>query len=240
MELNKVYLGDCLEVMKDIPNKSIDMILCDLPYGTTQNKWDIAIPFELLWERYERIIKDTCAMVFTGQSLFSAKLVLSNEELYRYSLIWEKTKAGGFLNANRMPLQSHEDILVFYKKLPTYNPQMQEGKPYIKKAITDGDGGNYGRFERVGITKVNDGIRYPKSIIRISNDNHGSLHKTQKPVALFEYLIKTYTNEGDLVLDNCAGSGTTGVACRNLNRNFILIEKEQEYVDIINKRLNLN
>jgi site-specific DNA-methyltransferase (adenine-specific) len=237
-EQNGVILnGDCIELMGKIPSKSVDMILCDLPYGTTHNKWDTIIPFTELWYQYERIISDHGAMVFTGQSLFSAKLVLSNEKLYRYSLIWEKTKAGGFLNAKRMPLQAHEDILVFYKKLPTYNPQMQEGKPYVKKAITNGDGRNYGKFDRAGTTNNNPGIRYPKSVIKISNDNHNSVHPTQKPVELFEYLIKTYSNENDIVLDNCAGSGTTSIACKNTNRKWICIEKERKYCDVMIERL---
>ena len=156
-----LYNGDCLEIMKNISDKSVDMILCDLPYGTTHNKWDSQIPFDKLWSEYERIIKDNGAMVFTGQGLFSARMIVSNEKLYRYSLIWEKTKAGGFLNARRMPLQAHEDILVFYKKLPTYNPQMEEGKSYIKKAVTNGDGSNYGKFERIGQVNVNNGERFP-------------------------------------------------------------------------------
>jgi len=235
--IDQIICGDCLEVMKEILDKAVDMILCDLPYGTTACKWDSVIPFEPLWEQYNRIIKDNGAIVLTGQSLFSAKMIVSNEKMYRYSLIWEKTKAGGFLNARCMPLQSHEDILVFYKKLPLYNPQMQEGKPYIKKAITNGDGKNYGKFDREGITNVNDGIRFPRSIIKIKNDNHNSLHPTQKPVALFEYLIKTYTNEGDLVLDNCIGSGTTAVACLSLNRHFIGIELSPEYCEIAKKRI---
>jgi site-specific DNA-methyltransferase (adenine-specific) len=237
MEINKVYNQDCLIGMQNIPDKSIDMILCDLPYGTTQNKWDSVINLHSLWEQYNRVIKDSGAIVLTGQVSFSAKLILSNEAMYRYTLIWEKTKAGGFLNANRMPLQSHEDIIVFYKRLPTYNPQFEEGKPYIKKAVTNGDGGNYGKFERVGQINVNDGKRHPKSVIRVSNDNHNSLHPTQKPVALFEYLIKTYTNEGEAVLDNCMGSGTTAIACINTNRNYIGFEKEEKYYNIIQERI---
>jgi site-specific DNA-methyltransferase (adenine-specific) len=229
--------GDCLDWMSKIPNQSIDMILCDLPYGTTQNKWDSVIPLELLWEQYNRIIKDNGAIVLTGQSLFSAKLILSNELIYRYSLIWEKTKAGGFLNANRMPLQAHEDILVFYKKLPSYNPQFEEGKPYTKKAVTNGDGSNYGKFERIGTVNVNDGKRFPRSVIKISNDNHKSLHPTQKPIELFEYLIKTYTDENMTILDNTAGSCTTAVAAENTNRKWICIEKELEYCEKSRKRL---
>jgi len=237
MELNVVYNEDCLEGMNRIDDKSVDMILCDLPYGTTQNKWDSVIPLDKLWNHYDRIIKDNGAIVLTGQSLFSAKMILSNEKMYRYSLIWEKTKAGGFLNARRMPLQSHEDILIFYKKLPLYTPQMEEGKPYVKKAITNGDGKNYGKFVREGTVNINDGTRFPRSIIKIANDNHDSLHPTQKPVELFEYLIKTYTKEGDIVLDNCMGSGTTAIACMNTNRNYIGFELDKGYYDIILERI---
>ena len=237
LEINKIYNEDCLEGMKHIDDKSIDMILCDLPYGTTHNKWDSIIPLDKVWEQYNRIIKDGGAMVFTGQGLFSVNLIKSNEQYYRYTLIWEKTKAGGFLNAKRMPLQAHEDILVFYKKLPTYNPQMIEGKPYTKKAVTNGDGKNYGKFDRVGTVNINDGTRYPRSVIKISNDNHGSLHPTQKPTLLFEYLIKTYTNENEIILDNCMGSGTTAIACINTNRNYIGFEKDTTYCDLANKRI---
>jgi site-specific DNA-methyltransferase (adenine-specific) len=244
LELNKIYNEDCIgeNGMCFIPDKSVDMILCDLPYGTTQNKWDNIIPFESLWKEYNRVIKDNGAMIFTGQSLFSVNLIKSNEKYYRYTLIWEKTKAGGFLNAKRMPLRAHEDIIVFYKKLPTYNPQMVEGKSYIKKAITNGDGKNYGKFDRVGTININKGMRYPRSVIKISNDNHGSLHPTQKPVALFEYLIKTYTNKGEIVLDNCMGSGTTAIACMNTKRNYIGFEwcpddPHDTYFKLANKRI---
>lgn len=234
---DKILQGDCLELMKDIPNGSIDMILCDLPYGTTQNKWDSVLDLIEIWEHYTRIIKDNGAIVLTGQSVFSASLIMSQPKLYRYTLIWEKTKAGGFLNAKRMPLQAHEDILVFYKKLPNYNPQMEIGKPYTKKAVTNGDGKNYGKFDRVGQIAVNDGKRYPRSVVKFSNDNHGSLHPTQKPIELFEWLIKTYTNEGDVVLDNTAGSGTTAIACLNTNRHFIVMEQDQKYYEIMCNRI---
>ena len=192
----ELWKGDCLELMNNIPDKSVDMILCDLPYGTTHNKWDSVIPFESLWKHYNRIIKDNGAICLFGQGLFTANLICSNKKMYRYDLIWEKTKAGGFLNARRMPLQAHENISIFYKKIPIYNPQMEIGKPYTKKSVTNGDGKNYGKFDRVGKTAVNDGTRFPRSVIKISNDNHKSLHPTQKPVALCEYLIKTYTNDG--------------------------------------------
>lgn len=229
--------GDCLELMCSIPDKSIDMILCDLPYGTTQNKWDSVIPFNLLWCQYRRIIKDNGAICLFGQGLFTANLICSNKEMYRYDLIWEKTKAGGFLNARRMPLQAHENISVFYKKLPVYNPQMEAGKPYIKKAVTNGDGKNYGKFDRVGEIAVNEGTRFPRSVIKISNDNHKSLHPTQKPVELLEWLIRTYTNENETILDNCMGSGSTGVACINTNRKFIGMELDNTYFEIAKKRI---
>lgn len=231
----KLLQGDCLELMKDILDKLIDMILCDLPFGTTQNEWDKAIPFEPLWG-YNRIIKDNGAIVLFGQGLFTAELACSNKEMFRYRLVWEKTKAGGFLNARRMPLQAHEDISVFYKKLPTYNPQMEAGKPYVKRAVTNGDGGCYGKFDRVGQTNINNGTRFPRSVLRFSNDNHNSIHKTQKPINLLEYLIKTYTNEGDIVLDNCMGSGSTGIACLNTNRDFVGMELNEEYFSVAKTR----
>ena len=233
----KLYKGDCLEVMKLIPNGSIDAIITDPPYGTTACKWDSVIPFDLMWEQLNRIIKPNGAIVLFGQNTFTFKLGLSNEKMFRYTLTWEKTKAGGFLNAKRMPLQAHEDILVFYKKLPTYNPQFEEGKPYTKKAVTNGDGRNYGNFDRVGQVSVNNGKRYPRSVVKFSNDNHGSLHPTQKPVALMEYLIKTYTNENETVLDFTFGSGTTGVACMNTNRKFIGIEMDENYFEIAKNRI---
>lgn len=238
--MNEITLwnGDCLELMCNIPDKSIDMILCDLPYGTTQNKWDSVIPFNLLWCQYRRIIKDNGAICLFGQGLFTANLICSNKEMYRYDLIWEKTKAGGFLNARRMPLQAHENISVFYKKLPVYNPQMEAGKPYIKKAVTNGDGKNYGKFDRVGEIAVNEGTRFPRSVIKISNDNHKSLHPTQKPVELLEWLIRTYTNENETILDNCMGSGSTGVACVNTNRKFIGIELDNTYFEIAKERIS--
>jgi len=234
---NQVIKGDCLEVMKEIPDKSIDMILCDLPYGTTACKWDTIIPFEPLWEQYKRIIKDNGAIVLTASQPFTSALVMSNPDMFKYALVWDKVKGTGFLNARKQPMRNHEDILVFYKKSPVYNPQKTTGHTR-KKSFR----GKHLQTEVYGKMKndyqYDSTDRYPRSIQVFSTDTqNSSLHPTQKPVALFEYLIKTYTNEGDLVLDNCAGSGTTGVACKNLNRNFILIEKEQEYIDIIHKRL---
>jgi len=235
MEKNKIYQGDCLELMKQIEDKSIDLILCDLPYGTTRNKWDSVIPLEELWEQYERIIKPNGAIVLTAVQIFASQLIMSRQNLFKYDLIWKKTIASGQLNVNKMPLRLHEHILVFYKKQPTYNQQMTKGTPYTinRKATYKGEGYN----KQTDSYKENTGFRHPTSVLEFSNPRIKGGHPTQKPVALFEYLIKTYTNEGDLVLDNCAGSGTTGVACKNLNRNYILIEKEPEYIDIINKRL---
>ncbi|MCI7555070.1 MAG: site-specific DNA-methyltransferase [Tenericutes bacterium] len=226
--------GDCLEVMKDIPDKSIDMILCDLPYGTTRNKWDCAIPLDKLWEQYERIIKDTGAIVLFSQTPFTQILGVSNIKLLKYEWIWEKDNGTGFLNAKKMPLKIHENILVFYKKLPTYNPQMRTGfKPY--KCKQGRHSTNYGSYEQGHITESN-GERYPIDIIEFKKDS--GLHPTQKPVALLEYLIKTYTNEKETVLDNCMGSGSTGVACINTNRNFIGIELSEEYYNIAVRRIN--
>jgi site-specific DNA-methyltransferase (adenine-specific) len=232
----KIMQGDCLERMKEIPDGSVDAIICDPPYQKTQNKWDSIIPFDLMWEQLNRVIKPNGAIVLFGQNSFSFKLGLSNEKMFRYTLVWEKTNGGGFLNANRMPLQAHEDILVFYKKLPTYNPQFEAGKPYTKKPSTNSYGGNYGKHNKIGT--VNEGVRFPRSVIKFSNSNYGSLHPTQKPVALMEYLIKTYTNEGDTVLDFTMGSGSTGVACKNLNRNFIGIEKDPQYFETASERIS--
>jgi len=233
--MNRVLEGDCLELMKDIPDKSIDMILCDLPYGTTACKWDTIIPFEPLWEQYKRIIKDNGAIVLTASQPFTSALVMSNPDMFRYEWIWEKTMPVGYLDANRKPLKCHENILVFSKTTSVYNPQFWFSKPYKK----DGRGSDATQYRKVDkkIVDNKDGRRFPLSFIKIPNSNHGSVHPTQKPVALFEYLIKTYTNEGDLVLDNCAGSGTTAIACLNTNRSYILMEKEPKYIKVINKRI---
>ena len=225
--------GDCLELMKDIPDGSVDMILADLPYGTTRNKWDSVIPLEPLWEQYERIIKDNGAIVLTAQTPFDKVLGASNIQMMKYEWIWQKTESTGFLNAKKMPLKKHENILVFYKKLPTYNPQFTTGTPYSykKEGISSS---NYGDSKGTKLIK-NSGKRYPVSTITFKKDK--GLHPTQKPVALMEYLIKTYTNEGDTVLDNVMGSGTTGVACKNLNRNFIGMELDEEYFEIARERI---
>ena len=225
--------GDCLEIMKDIPDKSIDMILCDLPYGTTRNKWDSIIDLTELWYCYERIIKDNGVIVLFSQMPFTTELVHSNLKLFKYEWVWQKENGTGFLNAKKMPLKIHENIEIFYKKPPTYNPQMRKGfKPYSQ--MSGRDSSNYG--EQVRVRTVNDGERYPIDVIEFKRDKE-KLHPTQKPVALLEYLIKTYTNEGDLVLDNCMGSGSTGVACINTNRNFIGIELDKKYFEIAKKRI---
>ncbi|GLI82534.1 methyltransferase [Rossellomorea marisflavi] len=233
IEINSIYNEECLSGMAKIQNKSIDMILCDLPYGVTnQNKWDQIIPFDKLWEQYNRIIKDNGAIVLTAVKPFSAMLIMSNPKMYRYDIIWKKNKSTGFLNAKKMPLRSHEEILVFYKKLPTYNPQKTEGhKPANTYTKNTSDGSNYGRT-KTGISGGGQTDRYPTSIIDIkvmNNDDPDKWHPTQKPVELFEWLIKTYTDEGDLVLDNCMGSGTTALACINTGRNFIGFELDTEY-----------
>lgn len=231
--------GDCLEKMKEIPDKSIDLILCDMPYGTTsKNKWDSVISFTDLWGAYNRIIKDNGAMLLFGQPPFSSVLIASNIKNFRYEWIWQKTLPQGFLNSNRMPLRATENVSVFYKKLPTYNPQMRDGKPYNKGIRKANCTTNYGDFGET-VAKNETGKRFPINILSFSNGNHKNiLHPTQKPVALLEYLIKTYTNEGDTVLDNCMGSGSTGVACVNTGRDFIGIELDDNYFQIAEKRIN--
>ena len=233
-----LYQGDCLEIMKQIKDKSIDMILCDLPYGTTKCKWDVVIPFDKLWEQYNRIIKDNGAIALFGSEPFSSKLRISNLRMYKYDWIWKKTKAQGFLNSKKMPLKDYENICVFYKRLPVYNPQgiiygnfqNDRKSKYIKGEDI------YGKEKEFGISHMSN---FPKQIIEFSNPSgKGQLHPTQKPIELLEYLIKTYTNENDLVLDNCMGSGSTGVACKNLNRNFIGIEMNENYFNIAKERID--
>lgn len=215
--------------MKEIDDGSIDMILCDLPYGTTQNKWDSIIPLDKLWEEYRRIVKNNGAIVLTSHELFTARLMLSNTQDFKYKWIWVKSKATNFLNAKKQPLRKYEEVCVFYRKQPTYNPQMINGEPYDKGIRKNQLSGSYGDFEPVRVKS--NGERYPIDLIYFKTaESEGKVyHPTQKPVKLMEYLIKTYTDEGDLVLDNCIGSGTTAVACINLNRNFIGIEKDKDY-----------
>lgn len=237
--INEIRQGDCLELMKEIPEKSVDMILCDLPYGVTQNKWDSVISLDNLWEEYRRIIKDNGAIVLTGQDKFSAKLMLSNEKMHKYNLVWNKELKSGFLNANRMPLRVHEDILVFYKKLPCYNSQKTEGKRNHSKGLMKTDvNNNYGKYGKIDNLEKLGSMKHPLSILSFQKPHPSkSIHPTEKPVKLFEWLIKTYTNEGDLVLDNCVGSGTTNIACLNTNRNCIGMEKDENYVKMAKERM---
>ena len=226
--------GDCLELMSQIPDGSVDMILCDLPYGTTQNKWDSVIPFGPLWLEYKRICCG--AIVLTAAQPFTSALVMSNAAWFKQALVWKKNVASNFLNANRQHLMRHEDILVFSARQPTFNKQMTAGKPYTqKRSGHDDTGDNYGSIAQRTDT-VNDGARNPISVLEF--DREVGLHPTQKPVALMEYLIRTYTNEGDVVLDNCMGSGTTGVACMNTGRQFIGIEMDAGYFEIATARIN--
>lgn len=247
IELDNIYLGDCLDIMPQIPDKSIGMVLCDLPYEVLNKsnhhaQWDRMIPFEPLWEQYERIIKDNGAIVLFGSGMFTSDLMQSNRKLWRYNLIWDKGRATGFLNANRMPLRYHEDICVFYKSLPTYHPQMEDlngrepnhpqghGKHNEKNQC-------YGKVNRINPTYTDK--KHPRSIINIKavHCSEGQFHPTQKPVDLLRYLIRTYTNPEDVVLDNCAGSGSTCIAAIREKRRWIGIEKNEEYYQIAKKRI---
>ena len=244
MKLNNIYCGDCLSILPSFPPKSVDMILCDLPYGTTACKWDTIIPFEPLWEQYKRIIKDNGAIVLTASQPFTSALVMSNVKMFKYTWYWIKDKPSNFLMGKKQPLRYVEECLVFSKGIPLYNPQMQprEEKDKRKNKLTS----SLLKNENIGINEKTDKYQdrlksglndfiYPRNYQKFNNRTDG-LHPTQKPVALFEYLIKIYTNEEDLVLDNCAGSGTTGVACKRLKRNYILIEQEEKYCKIAEKR----
>src|SRR5574344_31049 len=232
--------------MKNIDDKSIDMVLCDLPYGTTACKWDVIIPFEPLWEQYKRIIKDNGAIVLTAIQPFTSALVMSNPKMFKYEWIWEKAVGSNFAVLKYQPMKEHENVLVFSKESHNYypikEPRKGNGNERIKhnyNELKSKTGEANGSLKNIGkIEKYNE-LRNPSSVQYFNNrEQSRGLHPTQKPVALFEYLIKTYTNEGDLVLDNCAGSGTTAIACMNTNRNYILIEKEQKYYNIIQDRIN--
>lgn len=239
--------GDCLELMAQIPAASIDMIFADLPYGTTNCDWDIKISFEELWQHWNRIAKENAAIILTGQQPFTTDIINSNRKNFRYEIIWEKTQKLGFLDANRKPLRAHENILVFYQKLPTYNPQkyyIGDEKKRTKATPQDNRYDGYGANK--GNTYTYTGYRFPHSVIKISNWN-GALfgntdkatkHPTQKPVELLDWLIKTYTNEGDTVLDCVMGSGTTAVSCRKNNRHFIGIEKKKDFYDVAVSRVS--
>lgn len=245
---NRILCGDCLEIMNDIPDNSIDMILCDLPYGTTQNKWDSIIPLDKLWKQYHRIIKDNGAIVLTSQGIFTAKLILSNEKYFKYKIVWEKSKSTNFLNVKKQPLRKHEDICIFYKKQPYYNPQMREGKAYDKGIRKDQLTGSYGDFKPTEVKS--SGGRYPVDIIYFKTaESEGEVyHPTQKPIELGRYLIKTYTKEGAIVLDNTCGSGSFLVSAVLEHRNFIGIEKNHEvhlfkkkeidYIEVCERRIS--
>jgi len=255
--LDKVIQGDCLRVLPHIPDKSVDMILCDLPYGTTQNKWDSIIDLDALWKQYMRIIKDNGVIALTSQGPFTAKLILSNEDWFKYKIVWVKSKATNFLNAKKQPLRKHEDICIFYKKQPTYNPQMEKGEKYDKGIRKDQYTGSYGEFKPRHVQS--DGQRYPSDVFFLEPEHDDCVyfktaesegpvwHPTQKPVELGRYLIKTFTNPGDVVLDNACGSGSFLVSAALENRHFIGIEFNEnaqlhkseaiDYIEICNKRL---
>lgn len=229
MEHN-LYLGDCLEIMPSIPDNSVQLILCDLPYGTTKNKWDNVIPYDKLWVEYNRILKPGGVVALYGMGLFSAKTILSNEKNYKYSWVWEKTAASGFFNAKKMPMSAHENINIFYNSKPIYNPQKTTG--HARKVSTAAHKRNSKKSTNYGdhvLASYDSTERYPRSVLKFASDKQKhAYHSTQKPVALNKYMVQTYTNEGDLVLDNCSGSGSTGIACGLTNRSFIGIEKEEE------------
>lgn len=239
LEINQIYNMDCLEGMQLIEDKTIDMILCDLPYGTTNCKWDEIIPFEPLWQQYERIIKDNGAIVLTASQPFTTKLIASNYRLFRYEWIWKKgNHVTGFPNAKKMPMKNHENICVFYKKLPVYNPQGLLPLAKVKRKQKRKIGGIYRENDPSLMREhFQTHTNYPKSVLDVPRESK-TVHPTQKPVKLFEYLIKTYTHKGDLVLDNCMGSGTTARACINTERNLIGFEKDLEYWGICNELLN--
>lgn len=246
--INSIIEGDTLEVMKEIPDNSVDMLLVDLPYGTTQNKWDSIIPLDRLWKEYKRIVKENGAMIFTASGLFSAQLMLSNSKDYKYKIIWEKSKATNFLNAKKQPLRKFEEILVFYRKQPTYNPQMRNGEAYDKGIRKNQLTGSYGDFDPIHVKS--DGKRYPIDIVYFKTaESEGEVvHPTQKPVELGRYLIRTFSNPGDVILDNTSGSGSFLVSAVKEGRNFIGIEKNEhsklfknkediDYIKISKKRV---
>lgn len=238
-----LYLGDCLELMKTLQEQSVDMVLCDLPYGTTGCAWDSVIPFDRIWGEYERVTKPNAAIVLTAGQPFTSALIMSKVEWLKDHLVWDKNKCGSPGLAKVRHMRTHEDIVIFSRGRITYNPQMQEGAPYSRKSKNPegyvGRKNDHGYGMKPRTEFKNDGTRYPKSVIRISRDFSAQqqVHPTQKPVALMEYLVKTYTNEGDTVLDNTMGSGTTGVACANTGRKFIGIERDPTYFEIAQQRI---
>lgn len=245
MTQTTLHCGECLEVMDLIQRDSVDMVLCDLPYGTTKNKWDVVIPLRQMWDAYARILKRQGIIVLFGSQPFTSDLIQSNKEMFKYELIWNKMYGKDFQNANRRPMKSHENVLIFYRDTPIYSPQMTpRAKPIDNRKWKDDKKAsvNHKSFSCKDVTKKIYEAKYPVSVIEINGadkecNNTKRVHPTQKPVALMEYLIKTYTNEGDTVLDNCMGSGSTGVAAKRLNRNFIGIELDQKYFDIAKQRI---
>ena len=232
----RLWHGDCLTLMKDIDTNSVDMLLVDLPYGTTQCKWDSIISLKDLWIEYNRIIKDNGAMLFHCAQPFTSNLIMSNVKNFKYEWVWEKSKASNYLNAKKQPLRAHESIAVFYRNPPTYNPQMTQGEAY-NKGTAKRETEVYGSQRAVEVKS--DGERYPRTVqYFVTAEKEGKLHPTQKPIALTEYFVKTFSNPGDVILDNTMGSGTTGVACVNLDREFIVIEKDKEYFDIAVERIS--
>ena len=223
----QLLFGNCLSRMKELPDGSIDLIATDLPYGVSQNRWDTVIPFDPLWFEFERILKNDGAAIFTASQPFTSRLVLSNLDWFKYDIIWQKTINSGQLNVSKRPLRSHEEILVFYNKFGTYNEQKTKGAPYSIKRKANNFVGGYGK--QCDHEKINEGVRNAKSVIKIANPRIKNGHKTQKPVKLMEYIIRTYSNEDDVVLDCCMGVGTTGEACINLNRHFVGIELIEEW-----------
>ena len=241
----EIWHGDCLELMKDIPDGSVDSIIADPPFGITQCKWDSIIPLEPIWKQIKRVVKPNGSIILNASQPYTSLLITSNPKMFKYCWVWEKTQATGFLNANKRPLVAHEDIVVFYLKQPTYNPQKTYGhspiNSYTKRPEVQNKTHVYGKVNKI-VSGGGETDRFPRSVQVFASDKQKNkstkfMHPTQKPIALCEYLVKTYTNEGDLVLDFCAGSGTTGLAAKNLNRQFILIEKEKEYYDICVERL---
>ena len=234
-----LFQGDCLEEMSKIPDGSVDMILCDLPYGRTKNRWDIIIPLEELWESYKRIVKTNGCIALFADGLFMADLMCSNRDMWRYNIVWDKVLTSGFLNANKQPLRRHEEICIFYGKQPTYNPQKIKGnKNHSKGNEKKNRNNNYGDFNFIDNAEKLGDMKHPTSIVSYSKPHPSvSVHPTQKPVELCEWLIKTYTNEGDTILDNCMGSGSTGVACVNTGRRFVGIELDEKYYGVACTRI---
>ena len=244
IELDKIYLGDCLELMKEIPDNSIDCIICDLPYGKTACKWDVVIPFGALWEEYGRIVKDNTAIILFATEPFTSYLITSNVKLFRQKLTWLKTRPTNVFNAKKQFMNWTEDICVFYKNLPTFNPQMRTDGLFTGKKVqrcnhdrSNGVLGSTGE-KKDYVHEGNNGLFYPKSVLEYSNVNNNGVHPTQKPVELLRYLIRTYTNEGDLILDNCIGSGSTAIAAIRENRHFIGMELDDKYYKIATERVN--